>query len=228
MTSITASGSPLARHAERVLRDTGYLLTGFPVAVASFVVLVTGLAAGLGLAITVVGLPVLVVTLLVARGFAELERVRLALVFDRLPRPRYPSAPPDAVLPRKLLNPLFTAQFWRDLLHGLVAFPVAVATFVLTVAWWGSALGGLTYPLWDWSVPHPPENKELPEILGLGDGPVARSVTFFVLGLMFAATLPWVMRGAALAQGWLARALLSSDWHQARYPEGTAPEEHRG
>ena len=43
----------------RLAGDSGYLLSGFPLAVAGFAVIVTGLSAGVGLLVVVVGLPVL-------------------------------------------------------------------------------------------------------------------------------------------------------------------------
>ncbi len=56
MTTATAatSGWGLRRSpVQQLLVDSGYVLLGFPLAVASFVVLVTGFALGLGLAVTV-------------------------------------------------------------------------------------------------------------------------------------------------------------------------------
>ncbi len=73
--------------------DTGYMLLGFPLAVASFVVIVAGMSAGLGTLVIVVGLPVLVATVLVARLFADVERLRIPAV---LRRPRTRPDLPDA------------------------------------------------------------------------------------------------------------------------------------
>ena len=70
--------------------DTGYALAGFPIAIAAFVVVVTGLALGAGLLIVWVGIAVLAGTLLAARGFATVERAWLPAVLDRpLPTPAY-------------------------------------------------------------------------------------------------------------------------------------------
>ena len=54
--------------------DTGYTLTNFPVGVAAFVVVLTGLALGAGLLVIWVGVAVLAATLMAARGFATIER----------------------------------------------------------------------------------------------------------------------------------------------------------
>src|SRR6266567_9604088 len=87
MTTMTAprpaaAGSPLARLVRHLGIDSVYLLTGFPLALVSFVVLVTGLSVGGGLLVMLVGIPVLTATLYIARGFAQLERWRAAKVLD--------------------------------------------------------------------------------------------------------------------------------------------------
>ena len=63
--------------------DTGYVLASFPIAIAAFVVVVTGLSLGVGLLIIWVGVAVLAATLLAARGFATVERAWLPAVLRR-------------------------------------------------------------------------------------------------------------------------------------------------
>ena len=48
--------------------------------------------------------------------------------------------------------------------------------------WWAAGLGGITYGLWDWSLPHPPDNKNLNDFLGLGHSAAARIWTNEVIG----------------------------------------------
>ena len=57
-------------------RELAYLLTGGVVAVVAFTVLVTGLATGLGLLITFIGIPILIGTAYANRALAWLERQR--------------------------------------------------------------------------------------------------------------------------------------------------------
>src|SRR4051794_14614027 len=63
--------------------DSAYLFTGFPIAIVSFSVLVSLFATGASLLITLVGLPIIVLTWLLARPFARLERRRIAWVSGR-------------------------------------------------------------------------------------------------------------------------------------------------
>jgi signal transduction histidine kinase len=195
--------------ARQALVDSGYLLIGLPVAVAGFVVMVAGMASGVG-GIIVIGPPVLAGTLLAARGFADLERRRIAPVLrTRINRPVYRSAPAGAGRLRRMLNPVTDGRSWLDALHAFLVFPVSVPAFVVTVVWWCAGVGGVTYPAYDWALPHPPESHELPEILGLGRSAAVREQLYFVLGVVFLVTLPLVVRGCALARASLGRVLLS-------------------
>jgi hypothetical protein len=83
------------------------VLLGFPLSIVAFVLVVTGLSVGVGTLIIWIGLPLLVLTLLVARGFAAVERMRIPAVLQRdLPSPVYRRARADAGPVRRLVEPL--------------------------------------------------------------------------------------------------------------------------
>ncbi|GAA0412630.1 sensor histidine kinase [Acrocarpospora corrugata] len=194
----------------RLTADTRYLLLGFPFATAAFCVLITGFAAGSGLVVVWIGVPILGLTLLVARGFGDLERARLESVLGRaLPRPRYPRTPPEASYLRRVVNPLLIGQSWLDLLYGVVVFPISILTFVITVTWWALVITGLTWPLYGWILSNIPGNTELPELLGLGSGYIVNSLFYLSLGLLATATLYPVIRACAVFQASLGRAMLT-------------------
>jgi signal transduction histidine kinase len=192
--------------------DTAYSLVGFPVAIAAFVVVVTGLAVGVGLLVIWVGVAVLAATLLAARGFASVERAWLPSVLGRpVPRPAYRIPEGSAV--RKLITPLRDPQTWLDALHGIVRFPVAILSFVVTVTFWSIALGGVTYGAWDWALPDAstdPDNKDLLELLGIESSAGGRIALYTALGVLFAVMLPFAVRAVALLQAQLSRVLLTS------------------
>ncbi len=192
--------------------DSGYVLTGLPVAVIAFAVVVTGLSAGAGLLVVWVGLAVLAATLLAARGFAAIERAWLPAVLARpVPRPAYLVA--DGRPVRTLLTPVRDPQTWLDALHALVRLPVAIVSFVVTVTWWSVTLGGLTTVAYDWALPNPsddPDNFDLLELIGF-DSTRGWRITFYTaLGIVFAVLLPAVVRAVALLQAQLARLMLTS------------------
>jgi signal transduction histidine kinase len=100
-------------------------------------------------------------------------------------------------------------QSWLDMLHAVVRFPVSIATFSIVLTWWLTAIGGLTYWAWDWALPRPEDNQYLLDRLGFADTTTNRIGVYLVVGVVFALALPFVVRGCALVEAWLARALLT-------------------
>jgi signal transduction histidine kinase len=200
----------MRRLLSRLAGDTAYLIVGFPLAIVTFCLIVTGLSVGSGLLVVWLGVPVLVLTALVARGMGDVERLRMRGVLGtEVPRPRYPQSPPGAGWFRKVLTPLAGAQPWLDILHALVVFPVAIATFCVVVTWWATAISGVTYPLYGWFFSNIPGNHGLPELLGFGRGYAIDSVFYLGIGLVAALTLYPVVRGCALLQALLGKSLLT-------------------
>jgi hypothetical protein len=129
--------------------DFAYVLRGGAVGLITLVLVVTGLAAGAGLAVVGIGVPVLVATLLAARLFATYERRWAGQVLgQRIPDPRYRSVMAEEGLVRRYVVVLSDKQFWNDAVHGLVRAVPGVAGFCVVVTWFTAALAGLTAPLW--------------------------------------------------------------------------------
>ena len=205
-TTIAAPRSSLLR---QLALDTQYVVLGFPLGIIAIVICTTGFALGLGLAVLWAGVPLLMLTLMVARGFATLERARVAPVLRRpLPHPAYKRAVGSGFW-RRTLTPLTDAQYWLDLLHGVFRLVPSTFAFAVAVTWWSGAIGGLTFVLWDWSIPRGPDNTDLPQLLGMGDAWGTRVVFYTAAGIFFAGTLYPVIRGVALLEAHFARGLLS-------------------
>lgn len=210
----THPNMPALPPAAQVLRqlglDTQFVLLGFPLGLITMVILITGVSLGFGLLVTVLGLPVLVATLFLARGFATVERARMAPVLGwRPPHPQYRRVGDGAGFWRRMFVPLADGQAWLDVLHGALRFIPSTVGFAVVVTWWATALGGLTVPLWDWAVPRGPDDQDLTQLVGLGDSAAVRIGGYLAIGLFFALTLYPVVRGAALLEAQFARALLS-------------------
>jgi signal transduction histidine kinase len=205
VTPAPVSRSPVAPWLRHVAHDSLYLLTGFPIALVSFVIVVTGLSTAGGLLVVFVGVPVLVGTLLAARGFANLERLRLPQVFGRpVAAARYRS-PGEGW--RMLLGPLVDGQMWLDTLYAVVVFPIATVTWSIAVGWWSAAVGATTWPLWRWALPENDNDSSLPEMLGI-DSWLGETMFMTGLGLFFLVTLPFVLRGMAVAQARVSELML--------------------
>ncbi|MFB9184972.1 sensor domain-containing protein [Dactylosporangium sucinum] len=198
MTTTTYIEAP--RTLPRLAADTRYVLTGFPVALAAFVLCLTTVTMGVGLAVVWVGVPLAVAALTLARTFATAERARVADVLgEAVPRPVYRTG-----TWRMFADP----QSWRDLAHALLRWIPSTVAFCIVVSWWAAALGSLTWSLWGWALPDGPDDHELPELIGLGDAYLTAVVFYLVVAAVLAVTLPAVTRAAARVEAGFARALL--------------------
>lgn len=194
--------------ARRFGLDLAYVLVGLPVAIASFVAVVTLLSVSVGLLVVWVGFPLLVLTLLVARGFAGLERGRLRLRGDRLPPVVYRRRPPRSGVFSFVFGRLRDRQAWLDVVHGIVGFPIALATWVVTVAWSVATVSGLTYWFWERFIPDDDEQEGLVDLL---DWDVSEALLQFAIGVVGLLTIVPVVRLLASAQAGLAKAMLSNE-----------------
>ncbi|MET0423857.1 MAG: sensor domain-containing protein, partial [Actinoplanes sp.] len=148
-----ARQSLVGHYFRRLGIDTQYVLLGFPLGLITVTLFMTAFFTGVGTAIIWVGFPVLVATLMMARGFAVVERARIAPILGRkIPHPHYKKNPEGDWL-RRTLTPLTDGQSWLDLLHGMFRFIPSTIGFSLVFTWWIVALSGLTVWAWDWSIP---------------------------------------------------------------------------
>jgi hypothetical protein len=121
-------------------RNLVYLALAFPLGIAYFVALVTGFSLGAGLAVTLVGLPILLATFWLVRALSLVERrLATALLGVAIPDPAPGAA--DGLWDR--IVALLTAPVtWLGLVFLLGKFVLGVATFVIL-----AVLGALTVAL---------------------------------------------------------------------------------
>jgi len=123
----------------------GYLLSSLPLALAGFVLVVTGLSLGLGLLITLLGVPVLVVTLLGTRHLAAFERERArALLGARLPRPRR-RAPRPAGIWVNFVDLLADRTTWSAVALVLLWLPLSILDLTVALVIVGLVAGGFAH-----------------------------------------------------------------------------------
>jgi signal transduction histidine kinase len=194
-----------------------YLLAVFVLAITALVVLASVFWTGVGLLIIVVGIPIIVGALVLARAFGVADRYLLRLtglpavgepLWDRDPQPR-------PGFWATLLRPARNAHYWVHLVHGMIVSPVlSTISFALTVTWLSVSLGGLTYWFWGAFLPDEPESewgRYVADVVPVFSGwsSWAVEVTLYLLaGVVFAFTLPWALRGLALAHHGVARGML--------------------
>jgi signal transduction histidine kinase len=194
-----------------VLYESGYSLSAFPIALVAFIVVVVDLTLGVALAIFIGGVLLISVGVMVARGFARFERIRLeGMLGRRAATPSYLCPSPGDGFWRRQLTPLRDAQSWLDVVWSLVGLVTGTLAFGVTIAWWAGVGGGLTYWFWQRYLPDGDDDHGLAYYLGFGDGRTAESWLNLALGAAFLLTLPWAVRLVTTMHASLAWVLLSS------------------
>jgi hypothetical protein len=123
-------------------------LLGLPLGVAYFSWFVTGLATGLGLAITIVGLPVLTLVLATVRPLLAFESgVANALLGTQIRRSAFAPAPRADGWFAKFKAYWTDGPTWRGMTYLIGRFPVGTFTFTVAVATYGASLWLIVAPI---------------------------------------------------------------------------------
>jgi hypothetical protein len=125
-----------------------YAIIDLAPSIAFFVVIVTLLAVGAGLAIIYVGVPILAAGLLVAR-FGGLVQRTLAFALLDVPSSSPGWARPRGPGPISALGALLRdAAGWRAVAYFVIKIVLAPVTFGVAVAFYAYGLGAISYSLW--------------------------------------------------------------------------------
>ncbi|HSP27299.1 MAG TPA: sensor domain-containing protein, partial [Ilumatobacteraceae bacterium] len=152
-TGFVATLSAPWRQPDRLWRALGATALALPLGTISFSVMVTLLSTAAGLAITVVfAVPVLWLGFVVSRGFARLERSRVAVLLDT---PLADPVPPLAATSwlRRVWERVQSPDRWREIAHHLLALPIGVVSFTLVLAVWAGSLALALLPLYVSALP---------------------------------------------------------------------------
>ncbi|MBZ5738615.1 sensor histidine kinase [Nocardioides mangrovi] len=216
LTTLITPAAPAAparpRGVRRVLYESAYGISAFPIALVAFVVVIVDLTLGLALSIFIGGVLLISVGIMVARGFARFERIRMRGMLGRsAPTPHYLWAERGAGFWKRQLYPLRDPQSWLEVVWAIVGLVTGTLAFAVTLAWWAATGAGLTYWFWQqWLPDRQPGDHELAYYLGLGDGRTAASLVQLALGVVALVTLPWAVRLVATIHASLASVLLCS------------------
>jgi signal transduction histidine kinase len=152
-TGLAATLSAPWREPGRLWRTLAATALALPLGTITFSVMVTLLSTAASLAITVVfAVPFLWLAFVTSRGFARLERSRVAVLLDT------PIADPVGPLTattwlRRLWERVQSGDRWREIAHHLLALPVGVVSFTLVVAAWAGSLALVLLPLYVSALP---------------------------------------------------------------------------
>jgi signal transduction histidine kinase len=204
-----------------VPRELGFLLLTMPIAIVGLSVLLSLFWTGVGTIVIYIGLFILIGAFYTARGFGavELERLRWA-GRPEIARPVWEPAGKPRTFWRAAFGPFVNGHYWLYLLHGILINPiVSVVSWSITIAWTATALGGLTGWIWDVFVPSDGQTIFLSQVIvdwltgtrSSFDPVLGDRVLYFIVGVAFAATLPFVTRELTLMHDAIARGLLG-EW----------------
>ena len=178
------------------------ILLGFIVSIASLSIVASLFSAGGSVLLIVIGIPIIALGIEVARLTARIERWRMTLIDDRplIPRPYRPLDPNPAAPLGTRLRTWAEAEFldssrWYDVAYVVVAFPLAIIEFVVSLVLWSVSAAFLLTPLallaarsagalyW------PPSSP-----VSAGEG----AVVFFLIGLVLLPIAATATRGMAV------------------------------
>ncbi|MGW1881231.1 sensor histidine kinase [Streptomyces sp. NPDC001970] len=207
----------------RAWREFGYLMLSLPLSIVFFCLAVSLTAAGSGLVVTFLGIPILAATLAMCRGFGALERSRARALL------RLDVADPAPVRPRRggamawMGAMLKSGVSWRHLLYALLHMPWAVFAFSVALTFCVYGWGFATYPLWYWVFPVYAGTDGL-QMYGDGthnfslDSPFELALTS-AIGLLLVLVTPWIVRGLATVDRLLVTGLLGPSRLEGRVVE---------
>jgi signal transduction histidine kinase len=188
----------------RVWKETAHLLLDLVVGTLLFSVVVTLLSVSVGLLITLVGLPLLVLTVRCGRWIATAERARARVLLDR-DLPAWPPLPTTGTWWQRAKDWLADGPGWKGLCYGLVMLPWGVVTFTIAVVWWSVAWGAATFIGYGWFLSGDVADRWSPGLKA------AYIVAVTLVGWVMVAFLPLVIRGVAQADKALMAGLLAPD-----------------
>lgn len=198
-------------------KTLGIMLLAMPFSIIAFSVLQTLFLVGLGSLLLIFGVFLVVGALLAARIFGDAWSGLIGTAVDRpITRPA-PVPARQAGLLARLRAQLSNGADWRALLHsGLLHMPLSVALWGISLMWTVVAVFGPTAWIWNRLIPTSGQNVHLSAVIWNAwfgasmpvDPQTGDAILYAVVGLIFLAALPLVLRGLALVDWAVSRALL--------------------
>jgi len=187
----------------RVWKESAHLLLDLLVGSLLFSYAVTMLSTSAGMAITLVGLPLLALTLVTGRWIARVERRRVrSLLGAELPS--WPALPAVSSWWQRMLQRFKDEAGWKAMAYCLVMLPWGIVAFTIAVVLWSVAWSLAVLPFVGWAL-----SADIGAFHPTLVGRILMSLLGGVFGWLLVAVLPRVMGALAAVDVALARALLA-------------------
>jgi signal transduction histidine kinase len=199
----------------RTYANAIYLLIALPLGIAYFVVLIVGFAVGLALAITLIGVPVLLGTVALVSSFAGLERSQArTLVGLEMPRSVREPSVERGTLWNWARGYVSRAVFWKSLTYLILKLPWGIVSFTVVITLGAVGIALLAVPLYA---------PSLPEGWGLSWGAsqtyqptLPQALALSVVGLGVSMIAARIINLMALGSARIARFMLSDNLEDAQ------------
>jgi putative sensor protein len=174
-------------------------LAGLPLGIAYLTWFVTGLALGLGLAITLIGIPILTLVFATVRPLLAAERgMANALLGAGIPEAPLAPAPERAGIVARVKAYWTDGATWRGVAYLLARFPVGLATFTVALTAYATAAALLAAPILV-----PLDAHDAWDIGAWRIDTVLEGLALVPLGLITLVAAGWISEG----MGWVSREL---------------------
>ncbi len=181
-----------------------YLLLSLGLGTTWFVILVVGLSTGIGLLITLLGIPILIGVLFATRPMADLERALVHGLLDARAVGHYRRPERDggwAAITARVADP----QTWKDVAYLACQFPLGILWFALTGLAITVPASLVTAPLWFAVVPGGVE------ILFWDIDSWLEAIVVVPIGALLVVPARYLIDGLGIAHAYWARLLLHSE-----------------
>ncbi|QRP44922.1 sensor domain-containing protein [Amycolatopsis sp. FDAARGOS 1241] len=195
-----------------------YLLLNLPLGILAITLITVLSSAGLGTAVVWLGLPLLGLLVLLARGGGRLERARVFALLDTYIDSPYLPLPPSGQRARWVTR-VKDGATWRDLAYFVLLFPAALVEFVLVVTFWAVSLALVALPIYYRFLPEGAWFFPGYDVRWFTVDTTVAALPWAALGVLFAALSVALTRGLAAVHGGLAVALLRPTVSQRRRME---------
>lgn len=169
-------------------RNLLYLLLAFPFGILYFIALITGLTLGVGLVVTLLGIPLLIAVVVGSRRLAAFERaVANKLLGLAIQEPDDVVTGAEEGVWSRARARLLARSTWMGLCYLFLKLPIGIASFTLVVTALTVSIGLLTAPLTYSLVEDGPQPgvwtiDTLPEaIVAVPVGIIALGITSYIL-----------------------------------------------
>ena len=182
---------------KKFLPNLIYLLLSLPIGILYFVILITGFSLGVGLAITLIGIPILMAMIFVTYILGDLDRKMTSLLLGvNIAKPEARPSNNDSAR-SILVAQLKSLQFWKELGYLLLKMPLGVISFTIAIVLVSVSLAFIAAPFIITYVP----NAQMQLWSGFEINTMQRAIVTSAAGLIIGGVSVVLINGYASVMG---------------------------